>query len=122
MFFLISAQNIACGYSLEPPTINVLSRKKKKKKKKKKKNRIPEFLFENVQFFLFFFFLCVCFFFFFFFFFFRLVVKFSIYLNRRVFVIRLVSPESVSNPLKYSDKNLHKDNALTDLNIQLHVV
>ena len=62
IIFLISAQNIDCGYSLEPPRRggsneypqSVLSRNMK----------ISEFLSENFQF---------------------LVVKFSIYLNRRFF-------------------------------------
>ena len=61
IIFLISAQNIDCGYSLEPPhrvpTIYVLSRIKK---------NIRIFSSENFHF---------------------LVVKFSIYLNRRVFVM-----------------------------------
>ena len=61
IIFHISAQNIDCGYSLEPPrrvhTIYVLSRNMK---------NIRVFLSENFQF---------------------LEVKFSIYLNRRVFVM-----------------------------------
>ena len=44
----------------------------KKKKKKKKKKKIPEFLSENFQF---------------------LVVKFSIYLNRRVFVMARIESQ-----------------------------
>ena len=68
IIFLISAQNIDCGYSLGPhrrggsnkyPHISVLSRNRK---------NIRFFLSENFQF---------------------LVVKFSIYLNRRVFVMKL---------------------------------
>ena len=57
IIFLISTQNIDCGYSLEPP-IYVLSRNMK---------NIGVFLSENFQF---------------------LVVKFSIYLNRHVFIMQ----------------------------------
>ena len=62
LFFLFLLKNIDCGYSLEPPrrripTIYVLSRNMK---------NIGIFLSENFYF---------------------LVVKFSIYLNRRVFVM-----------------------------------
>ena len=64
--FLISAENIDCGYSLEPPRRggsneypqSMFSAEIRKK---------SEFLSENFHF---------------------LVVKFSVYLNRRVFVIR----------------------------------
>ena len=59
IIFLISAQNIDCRYSSEPPRQKFLSRNKKN-------TRV--FLSENFQF---------------------LVVKFSIYLNRRVFVMVL---------------------------------
>ena len=55
--FLISAQKHRLGYSLEPPTIYVLSRKYEK---------VSEFLSKNFQF---------------------LKVKISIYLNRHVFVM-----------------------------------
>ena len=58
IIFLISAQNIDCGYSLEPPRIYILSRNLK---------NIRICLFEKFQF---------------------LEVKFSIYLNRRVFVMK----------------------------------
>ena len=67
-YFIISAKNINCGYSLEPPRQggsngcpqSVLSRNMK----------ISEFLSENSQF---------------------LVVKFSIYFNRRIFVTKVHS-------------------------------
>ena len=73
---LISAQNINCGYSLEPPrrggsngTHNLCF--------KQKYEKYPSFLSENFQF---------------------LEVKFSIYLNRRVFVLyTLVGVSSVAN-------------------------
>ena len=65
IMFLISAKNIDCGYSLEPPprrflqvpAIYVLSRNMKK---------ISEFFIENFMF---------------------LEVRFSLYLNRRVFIM-----------------------------------
>ena len=62
IIFLISAQNIDCGYSLEPPrrTHNLCFEQKCEKYKK--------YLSENFQF---------------------LVVNFSIYLNRHVFVMKL---------------------------------
>ena len=56
IIFLISAQNIDCGYSLKPPR-DVFEQKYEK---------LSEFLSENFQF---------------------LEVKFSIYLNRHVFIM-----------------------------------
>ena len=58
LFFLISAQNVDCGYSLETTTHNLCcvqkyekkkTNKKKQNKKKKKKKNIAEFLSENFQ-------------------------------------------------------------------------
>ena len=65
-FLLISALNIDCGYSLEPPRRGG-SNGYPHSMFRAEIRKIPEFLSENFQF---------------------LVVKFSIYLNRRVFVMR----------------------------------
>ena len=67
IIFLISAQNIYCGNSLEPPRRGGSNEYPQSIfEQKKKKEKISEFLSENFQF---------------------LVVKFSVYLNRRVFVM-----------------------------------
>ena len=63
--FLISAQNIDCGYSLEPPRRGG-SNEYHNLWFEQKYERYRNFLSENIQF---------------------LVVKFSVYLNRRVFVM-----------------------------------
>ena len=83
LFFLVLLKNIDCRYLLEPPrrggtnrhgeavlasTLNLCFEQKCEKKKKKKKKKKSEFLSENFQ---------------------DLVVKFSIYFNMLVFVMRL---------------------------------
>ena len=65
IIFLISAQNIDCGYSLEPPRRGG-SNEYPHLCSEQKYEKISEFLSENFQF---------------------LEVKFTIYLNRRVFVM-----------------------------------
>ena len=70
IIFLIFAQNIDCGYSLEPPAKAILTSTHNLCFEQKYEN--IRFLSKNLQF---------------------LEVKFSIYLNRRVFVMRTVTTE-----------------------------
>ena len=70
IIFLISAQNIDCGYSLEPPRRGG-SNEYPQSMFCAEIRKISEFLPENFQF---------------------LVVKFSVYLNRRVFVMSYMCP------------------------------
>ena len=78
IIFLISAQNIDCGYSLEPPR-DVFEQKYEK---------LSEFLSENFQF---------------------LEVKFSIYLNRSVFIMDSFWNPRCSIPLrKHAYSNIVK--------------
>ena len=82
IIFLISAKNIDCGYSLEPPHRGS-SNKYPQSMFRAEIWKISEFLSENFQF---------------------LEVKFSIYLNRRVFV--MVSPKITNfvRPCKLTDR------------------
>ena len=66
IIFLISAQNIDCGYSLEPPQRGGSNEYPQSMFLSKNMKKYQTFLSENFHF---------------------LVVKFSVYLNRRVFVM-----------------------------------
>ena len=68
IIFLISAQNIDCGYSLEPPRRGSSNEYPQSMFSSRNMKKISEILSENFQF---------------------LVVKFSVYLNRHVFVMDL---------------------------------
>ena len=71
IIFLISAQNIDCGYSLEPPRrVEAVLTSTHNLCFEQNPEKYQNFLSENVQF---------------------LVVKFSVYLNRHVFVMLTIS-------------------------------
>ena len=69
IIFLIFAQNIDCGYSLEPPQIEAVLTSTHNLCFQQKYDKYRIFLSENFHF---------------------LVVKFSIYLNRRVFIMETI--------------------------------